>query len=195
MRRDHQSTELTRAHDRDADFEVWPRAAIYSLRALAQAEPGAWMDTEEVEEASSRIGRNLHYASARGGIRFLVASPHDWKYRNPERVPAAEEGGYRGRRGRAVQRLTEEGWRLAARSFEIFPLGQEDGEVAERPPDPVTPLWRVLHDAGEVLVIAATAPAAMILFEQETGEDAHRAEAVDTAAPMVLDWTARPPSG
>jgi hypothetical protein len=178
MRRDHQSTELTRAHDAQG-FEHWPLAAIYTLRAMGSVGGNQWMDTVEVQEASQVIGRTLSYPAARNGIRYLV---NTWD---------AEESV---RDLWSIQRLTPKGRQRAARSFALFPAERKDREISvieKLPPDPVTPLWRILYDEGEVLVIAADRQAALALFESETGEDAHRAEPVDTTAPVVLTWTLR----
>jgi hypothetical protein len=191
MRRDHQSTDCTRAHDEHREFRDWPKSAIAVLRAMWS---GEWMDTEQIEEESRILGERITYASARGGARWLVSDAHPSYYRRNRyksgRGIYAEESA---RRGRAIQRLTPRGKELAALSLRIFPARDTPIEVAgdaERsPPDPVTPLWRVLHDHGETLVIAADRQAALALFERETEEVPSRAEPIDTSAPMLLNWT------
>ena len=183
------------AHQEDPDFEGWPLASIRVLRALAIAEgrtlygePG-WIDTAEVEAASDALGEPITYPAARNGCRWLVDGGYRWTRGDADNIEFAEETAFL---GRCVQRLTEVGRRWAAISFELLPWGQTGSVLGDRqPPDPVTPLWRVLTDTAEVLVIAADAPAAIALYEQTTGEDAHRAEAVDTTAPLVVGWSKR----
>lgn len=198
MRRPHQTNELLRAHDDAAeDFKDWPAAAIRVLRAL---HPVEWRDTEQVMAESARMGEKISYATARGGVNWLIRGTHRWVMDDPERLTFAEES-VRG--GLSIQRLNRTGARWAALSFELYPVARgrlaaaareedEPQEAIERPPpDPITPLWRVLTDHAEVLVIAATAQAAIALYERETGEQAHRAVGVDTVAPLVLGWSRR----
>lgn len=182
-------TELGRVHLARPEFDHWPIAAVRVLRAMAE---GKAMDTPAIEARSAELGEPITYSTARGGVRFLVGG---WRYSDKETL--AREWGSGPPKAVAIQQLTAAGVRRANLSLSLYPPRPRVEGVPERspapsaPPDPSTPLWRVLTDTAEVLVIAASAPDAIALYEQETGESAHRAVAVDTTAPVVLGWSTR----
>lgn len=191
---DGRHSALAVAHAEEPDFLGWPVASIRVLRALHHG-PGRvlygeprWMDTPEVEAASADLGEPITYPAARNGCRWLVDGGYRWTRGDDDNIQFAEENVFA---GKTVQRLTRTGQEWARISFEAVAAGDHSLEPAAtaKPPDPQTPLWRVLYDDGYALVIAANASAAITLFEQYTAEEAHRAEPIDTGEPVVLSWT------
>lgn len=183
---------------RRQEFGALRFVGLRVLRALAD---GATLNTYEVMEAAGPVDGPMTYQQARLGCRNLLdyladGELREWGTWRDDVAGAIAIESVSGR-GRSLTTLTALGLELAATSMKLVGPTADDElagapePIAERPPEPRTPLWRVLWDHGEVLVIAATAQQAIALYEGETGEQASRAEPVDTTAPLVLGWSRR----
>lgn len=172
-------TELGLAHDKHSEFNRWPIASLRVLRALGAGDP---MDTYEIMEASEILGEKITYPATRAGIVFLAYGPM-WM-RGCWDAFAENDA--------STTWLNQRGKELAALSLKIYPPRQRiEPEIESLPPDPITPLWRVLSDTSETLVIAASVTDAIAIYETQTHREAYRAIAVDTSAPCVLGWSER----
>jgi hypothetical protein len=168
-------------------FLDWSRSALRVLRAMASGEV---MDTAAIEDAARALEGRLSYQGVRGGVRELardrrwVYNPGSDSYELAKVEPLLEMWGGKTAEGAAcyVQQLTERGVELAKLCLELAPPEREVEPAEVEPPEPVTPLWRVLCDDGERIVVAASRARAVEL----AGERAIRAESVDTAVEQVV---------
>jgi hypothetical protein len=185
-RRQHQTNALLLAHG--LEFDDWPAAAVYALRCL---HGGEWMDAFRVVEVAEVLGLPVSYSSARGGTRWLAGECGPWVEDRTifATFPLVEQ---RTRNSRRTARLTASGRNWADLSFQRYPADLKplvEPRTYGPPPDPVTPLWRVLGDGTTYLVIAGDAQEAMQLVETEhEGEIASRAIAVPTDDPLILGF-------
>lgn len=186
------------------EFKGWSLNALRVLRTLAD---GATLNTPQIEERARAMGMHLSYQTARQGCRWLLDNvdkppPKGWycRYAGREYGTWQEpvEGAFaiesiertpKGAYGKSLITLTELGQGLAARAVELLGVdGEEPLEppAAPRPtipPDPLTPVWRVLtENNGLLVVVARDRPRAIEL----AGDTAVRVEPIDTSAEQVV---------